>query len=85
LVLQGGRVPEAIFDEMKKYLSHEEILEFTYVTCTYEMHATMSKALRLEYDDVDERIVEVDAPEGNSADVMSMVDTDTADTQKGGD
>lgn len=76
LVLQGGRVPEAIFDEMKKYLSDEEILEFTYVTCTYEMHATMSRALRLEYDDVDERVVEIAAPTGSSNDVMNMVDTD---------
>lgn len=74
LVLQGGRVPEAIFDAMKKYLSDEEILEFTYITATYDMHATMSRALRLEYDDVDERIVEIAAPAGASSDVMSMVD-----------
>jgi alkylhydroperoxidase family enzyme len=68
------RVPEAIFDAMKKHLSDEEILEFTYVTTTYDMHATMSRALRLEYDDVDERVVEIAAPEGSSNDVMSMVD-----------
>jgi alkylhydroperoxidase family enzyme len=74
LVLMGGRVPEEIFTEMKKHLSDEEILEFTYITTTYEMHATMSRALRLEYDDVDERVVEVAAPAGASADVMSMVD-----------
>jgi alkylhydroperoxidase family enzyme len=74
LVLMGGRVPEEIFTEMKKHLSDEEILEFTYITTTYEMHATMSRALRLEYDDVEERVVEVAAPAGASADVMSMVD-----------
>ena len=38
------------------------------------MHAVMSRALRLEYDDVDERIVEIAAPEGGSDDVMRMVD-----------
>lgn len=76
LVLQGGRVPEAIFEAMKAHLSDEEILEFTYVTATYDMHATMSRALRLEFDDVDERVVEVAAPEGSSNDVMRMVDTD---------
>ena len=44
----------------------------------YEMHAVMSRALRLEYDDVDERIVEVAAPEGGSNDdVMRMVDDTT--------
>lgn len=74
LLLMGGRVPEEIFTEMKKHLSDEEILEFTYITTTYEMHATMSRALRLEYDDVDERVVEIAAPAGSSADVMSMVD-----------
>jgi alkylhydroperoxidase family enzyme len=76
LTLQHGRVPDALFDELKRHLSDEEILEFTYVTCTYAMHATMSKALRLEYDDVDERVVEVADPAGRMAglDVMSVVD-----------
>ena len=74
LVLQRGRVPEALFDQLKSHLSDEEILEFTYITCTYMMHAIMSRALRLEYDDVDERVVEIAAPDGASADVMSMVD-----------
>lgn len=74
LVLQGGRVPDGIFEALKAHLSDEEILELTYVTATYDMHATMSRALRLEYDDVDEHIVEVPAPDGTSDDVMSMVD-----------
>ena len=74
LVLQGGRVPEAIFDALRAELSDEEILELTYTTATYDMHATMSRALRLEYDDVDERVVEVPAPHGADGDVMNMVD-----------
>lgn len=74
LVLQRGRVSDGVFDALKRGLSDEEILELTYITATYMMHAVMSKALRLEYDDVDERIVEIDAPEGFSMDVMSMVD-----------
>jgi alkylhydroperoxidase family enzyme len=75
LVLQRGRVPDGVMDTLKKHLSDEEILEFTYITCTYMMHAIMSRALRLEYDDVDDRIVEIAAPEGGDNDVMSMVDT----------
>jgi alkylhydroperoxidase family enzyme len=74
LVLMGGRVPDGIFAALKAHLSDEEILELTYITTTYEMHATMSRALRLEYDDVDERVVEIAAPAGVSSDVMSMVD-----------
>jgi alkylhydroperoxidase family enzyme len=67
LVLGGGRVPEQRFAALKAHLSDEEILELTYVTCLYEMHATMSRALRLEYDDRDESIVEIAAPEGQAA------------------
>lgn len=76
LVLQRGRVPDEVFAALKAHLSDEEILELTYITCTYMMHAIMSRALRLEYDDVDDRIVEIAAPEGSDNDVMSMVDTD---------
>jgi alkylhydroperoxidase family enzyme len=75
LVLEGGRVADAVFDVLRAHLSDEEILELTYVTALYEMHAVMSRALRLEYDDVDERIVEIAAPGGGSDDVMGMVDT----------
>lgn len=74
LVLDGGRVPDPIFAALKAELSDEEILELTYITCLYEMHATMCRALRVEYDDVDERIVEIAAPEGADNDVMGLVD-----------
>ena len=76
LVLEGGRVQDAIFDSLKRGLSDEAILELTYTTTLYEMHATMSRALRLEYDDVDERIMEVVAPGDGQQDVMGMVDRD---------
>ena len=74
LVLQRGRVPDGVFGVLKAHLSDEEILELTYVTCTYMMHAVMSRALRLEYDDVEERVVEIAAPASAGDDVMSMVD-----------
>ena len=74
LVLEGGRVPDAVFDALRSGLGDEEILELTYITCTYDMHATMSRALRLEFDDVDDRITEVPAPSGASGDAMAVVD-----------
>ena len=76
LTLQHGRVPDGLFDDLKRHLSDEEILEFTYITCTYAMHATMSRALRLEYDDVDDPVAEVADPHGRMAglDVMAVVD-----------
>lgn len=74
LVLAGGRVPDALFQRLHAFLSDEEVLELTYVTMTYELHATMCRALRLEYDDVDERVVEVAAPgEAGNVDVMRGV------------
>ena len=63
LVLDGGRVADGVFAALKGFLDDEQILELTYITCLYEMHATMSRALRLEFDDHPESIVEVAAPE----------------------
>lgn len=63
LVLQGGRTPDELFSRLMTFWSDEEILEFTYITCLYEMHATMVRALRLEFDDRDDPVTEVAAPE----------------------
>ena len=59
LVGADGRVPDALFEELRTHLSDEEILELTYITAMYEMHAIMSKALRVEFDDRDDPIVEI--------------------------
>ena len=64
LVDQRGRVPDAVFDELHGYYSDEQILEFTYITALYFMHAVMTKALRLEWDDRDDPIVELPSPDG---------------------
>jgi alkylhydroperoxidase family enzyme len=74
LVLEGGRVPDGVFEALRAELNDTEILELTYVTCLYELHATMCRALRLKYDDVDDPISEVPAPDGASQDVMAAVD-----------
>jgi alkylhydroperoxidase family enzyme len=74
LVLMGGRVADGIFEALKQSLDDEQIVELSYIVAWYDMHAVMSKALRLEFDDVPERIVEVPAPEGFNADSMRMVD-----------
>ncbi len=67
LVYDGGRVADGVFAALKSFLTDEEILEFTYITALYEMHATMSRALRTEFDDREESVVEVAGPEGISA------------------
>ena len=67
LVMHHGRVPSELFAQLRARFSDEEILELTYITCLYFMHGVMSRALRTEFDDRDDPIVEVDAPEGFSA------------------
>jgi alkylhydroperoxidase family enzyme len=67
LVYDLGRVPDALFEELKRHLDDLEILELTYITTLYLQHAVMSKALRTEFDDRDEVIVEVPGPPGATA------------------
>jgi alkylhydroperoxidase family enzyme len=67
LVYDDGRVPDAVFAALRAELSDEQILLLTYVTMLYEMHAVMSRALRTEFDDRDDPIVEVPAPAEGSA------------------
>ncbi len=63
LVLGFGRVDDAVFDALRQHLDDEAIMELTYITMMYSMHAVISVALRLEFDDRDDPIVEVAAPE----------------------
>ncbi|MQY25313.1 carboxymuconolactone decarboxylase family protein [Nocardia aurantia] len=64
LVYDGGRVPDEVFAVLKAHLSDPEILELTYITTMYDMHATICRALRLEFDDRPEVIEEFRVPEG---------------------
>jgi alkylhydroperoxidase family enzyme len=67
LVYDHGRVPDGLYAALRRHLDDVELLELTYITTLYLQHAVMSRALRTEWDDVDERIVEVAAPEGAQA------------------
>ena len=62
LVFDGGRVADGVFDVLRAHLTDEQILELTYITSLYDMHAVMSRALRTEFDDVPEAMTEVPAP-----------------------
>jgi alkylhydroperoxidase family enzyme len=74
LALSGGRMHDKLFEALKKHLSDLEILELTYITSLYVMHAIMSRALRTEWDDRDDPIVEVASPGGfEGYDVGAMI------------
>jgi len=62
LVFDRGRVPDGLFDALREKLGDEEILELTYIGTLYLQHAVMSRALRTEFDDRPEVVVEVDGP-----------------------
>jgi alkylhydroperoxidase family enzyme len=59
LVYDRGRVPDGLFDGLHARLGDEEILELTYIGALYLQHAVMSRALRTEFDDRPEPVVEV--------------------------
>ena len=67
LVLAHGRVADGVFAALRQHLSDQAILDFTYITMTYALHAVMSVALRTEFDDRADPIVEIAAPEGYEA------------------
>jgi alkylhydroperoxidase family enzyme len=74
LVESNGRVPDELFAKLRAHLSDEQILELTYITAMYEMHAIICRALRLEFDDRVEPIVEVQGDATSLAmDVGAMI------------
>lgn len=67
LVYDHGRVADEIVDALKVALGDTALLELTYITTLYLQHAVMSRALRTEFDDVADRVVEVPGPDGVDA------------------
>ena len=73
LVMADGRVQDATYAALREELNETAIIELTYAVAMYKLHATMCRALRLEFDDVDERIVEIAAPADGDQDVMGTI------------
>jgi hypothetical protein len=61
-VLQSGRVSDVLFEALRVAIGDEMLIVLGYAINSFAAHATTSRALKLEYDDVPERIVEVPAP-----------------------
>ncbi|MHB8575433.1 MAG: carboxymuconolactone decarboxylase family protein, partial [Dehalococcoidia bacterium] len=75
--LADGRVQDATFARLKQHLSDEAILELTVIVGSYRMHALITRALRLEYDDVPERVAEIPAPAAQAnADIFAQIRAD---------
>lgn len=67
LAQAGGRVPDEVFTKLKTFWDDEQIFEFTYITALYDMHAVITRALKMEFDDRADPIVEVAAPDAFDA------------------
>ena len=63
LTLGGGRTSDQTFEALRTELDDLQIFELTYMILTYDMSAALCKALRLEYDDIEERVTEVETGE----------------------
>lgn len=59
LSLGGGRSQDATYTALSAHFSEAEIIEAAYIAANYVMYALLCKSLRLEYDDIPERCVEV--------------------------
>ena len=79
IAYDGGRVDDAVFDRLAADLSPVAIIELTYITALYEMHATMSRALRTEFDDRPDPVVEVPAPQDFDAHEWTQLGAPEAD------
>ena len=70
----AGGCADALFAALREHSATSRSSSSPTSTVLYEMHATMSRALRLEYDDRDDPIVEIAAPTGEvSRDIMGDI------------
>jgi alkylhydroperoxidase family enzyme len=78
-VLEGGRVHDEVFAALRRTFSEEQVLALAFTISFFAMHARASRALKLEYDDVPDRIVEIPAPAEPS--VQDWTDPRWSETQ----
>jgi alkylhydroperoxidase family enzyme len=59
LSLGNGRVPDERMVALREHLTDPQIVEITYCVCLWVLHSTVARALRLEWDDRDDPVVEI--------------------------
>ncbi len=76
LTYDHGRVSDDLFAVLREELSDEQVFELTYVSAMYLQHATITRALRLEWDDRDDPVTEIRPPEDFDAEHYMAVGSD---------
>ncbi|MHB8664725.1 MAG: carboxymuconolactone decarboxylase family protein [Acidimicrobiales bacterium] len=61
LTLCAGRTQDETFRRLQSHFSDVQIIEIAYVAAQYVAYGLLIKSLRLEYDDIPERVEEVPA------------------------
>lgn len=61
--LQQGRVHDKLFAAMIEHFGQDQTLQLTYFINLYVLHSQTGRALKMEYDNVPERVVEIPAPD----------------------
>ncbi len=82
IALDGGRVADDVFEVLHDELADEEIFELTYITAMYLQHAVVTRALRLEWDDRPEYVVDVDPPDEFDAESYVQLGSEPGDKQR---
>lgn len=62
-VLERGRARDEVLAVLRKTLSDEQVIALSFTINLFAMHARSCRALRLEFDDVPDRITEIPKPE----------------------
>jgi alkylhydroperoxidase family enzyme len=65
LTLQDGRVQDGTFAALQAELTDEAILQLTWIVLAFQFYALLSRSLRMEFDNVPERVQEIPMPSGS--------------------
>ncbi len=71
-----GRVSDDLFAILRDELGDEAVFELTYVSAMYLQHATITRALRLEWDDREDPVTEIRPPEDFDAERYVSIGAD---------
>jgi alkylhydroperoxidase family enzyme len=65
LTLQDGRVQDGTFAALQAELTDEAILQLTWIVLGFQFYALLSRSLRMEFDNVPERVQEIPMSSGS--------------------
>lgn len=80
IVSEHGRTPDALFDFLRTFMDDVQIIELAYISCMYLMHGVMVRTLKLEFDNREEAVREIDGQQGFFDDTHDWANNSTSPT-----